>query len=191
MIPVAALYVERDGCYADQPGVDPWDERRDARLYAGPFPVVAHPPCARWCRLAGLCEHRWGVPRGQDGGTFAAALESVRRFGGVLEHPAYSDAWSRYEITPPRAPGWQRTIEGAWVCQVDQGHYGHRSRKPTWLYVYGAEYLPKMPWTPFAGAEPGVFERMGRRERNATPRQFRDLLLSIARSVSRVQIAAA
>jgi hypothetical protein len=30
---IAALYVRRDGPYWDLPGVDPWDEERDARLY--------------------------------------------------------------------------------------------------------------------------------------------------------------
>jgi hypothetical protein len=47
---IAALFVERNGIYFGIPGVDPWDERRDARTYAGPWPVVAHPPCARWGR---------------------------------------------------------------------------------------------------------------------------------------------
>ena len=41
---IAALYVEKDGVYSGLQGVDPWDEARDARLYAGPRPVVAHPP---------------------------------------------------------------------------------------------------------------------------------------------------
>lgn len=45
---VAALYVEKDGCYFGLPGVDPWDEARDARLYDGPWPVVSHTPCPRW-----------------------------------------------------------------------------------------------------------------------------------------------
>ena len=45
---IAALYVERDGIYYGLPDVDPWDEARDARLYPGPHPVVAHPPCARF-----------------------------------------------------------------------------------------------------------------------------------------------
>lgn len=49
-IEVAALYVVKGGCYFGLPGVDPWDEERDARRYAGPYPVVAHPPCERWGR---------------------------------------------------------------------------------------------------------------------------------------------
>lgn len=79
---IAALYVQRGGVYYGLPDVDPWDETRDARLYAGPHPVVAHPPCSRWCRLAGLVEARWGHRKGDDGGCFAAALASVRTWGG-------------------------------------------------------------------------------------------------------------
>lgn len=45
---IAALYVQTDGVYADIPDVELWDEARDARLYTGPHPVVAHPPCQRW-----------------------------------------------------------------------------------------------------------------------------------------------
>lgn len=41
---LAALYVETDGVYFGLPTVDPWDEKRDARRYSGPLPVVAHPP---------------------------------------------------------------------------------------------------------------------------------------------------
>ena len=93
---VAALYVEKGGAYFGLEDVDPWDEERDARLYAGPWPVVAHPPCGRWCQLASVNEARWGAKIGEDGGCFAHALESVRRFGGVLEHPAYSLAWDHF-----------------------------------------------------------------------------------------------
>ena len=42
---VAALFVEKGGCYYGLNGVDPWPAGRDARLYNGPHPVVAHPPC--------------------------------------------------------------------------------------------------------------------------------------------------
>lgn len=85
---VAALYVAAKGCYYGLDDVEPWGlPERDAREYAGPHPVVAHPPCTRWCRLAGLVEARWGHKRGDDGGCFAAALASVRRWGGYLSTP--------------------------------------------------------------------------------------------------------
>jgi hypothetical protein len=60
---IAALYVDPRGAYAGLPDVDLWDEARDARSYRGPHAVVAHPPCSRWCRLAGLVEARWGHRR--------------------------------------------------------------------------------------------------------------------------------
>lgn len=47
---VAALFVETGGCYYGLPGVDPWDEARDARNYRGPHPVVCHSPCQRWSK---------------------------------------------------------------------------------------------------------------------------------------------
>lgn len=59
---IAALFVATGGCYFGLPEVDPWDEKRDARLYAGPWPVVAHPPCARWCKpLAWVNQTRYGL----------------------------------------------------------------------------------------------------------------------------------
>lgn len=143
---IAALFVERNGPYFGLEGVDPWDESRDARKYAGPWPVVAHPPCARWCRLAGLVEARWGHKRGDDGGCFAAALAAVRAWGGVLEHPAYSDAWVAHELADPLPFGWQQTLDGGWVCHVEQGRYGHLAKKATWLYAFGVRELPSLDW---------------------------------------------
>lgn len=198
---IAALYVQTDGCYADLPGVEVWDQARDARTYAGPHPVVAHPPCQRWGRY-------WhGSPRkphqhklGDDAGCFAAALAAVRRFGGVLEHPAHSHAWSTFGLaSPPRAGGWvPADSEGGWTCCVDQGHYDHISRKTTWLYAVGCE-LPALRWGRSAWApDPSEIERIGFRaaQRNgalsrpglknraqlraATPPAFRDVLLAMA-----------
>lgn len=51
---IAALFVEPKGCYSGLDGIDLWDEARDARLYDGPYSVVAHPPCSRWCQLASV-----------------------------------------------------------------------------------------------------------------------------------------
>jgi hypothetical protein len=194
---IAALYVQRNGIYAGMPDVDLWDEKRDARLYAGPYPVVAHPPCSRWCRLAGLVEARWGHKKGDDGGTFEAALEAVRRYGGVLEHPAYSDAWTVYGLPIPHAGGgWQQGLCGGWTCQVEQGLYGHAARKATWLYAFGVPNLPSLRWgeaegsalVSFCGNHVASTEnrpRLGKKAANATPIEFRDVLLGIARAVQK------
>lgn len=198
---IAALYVDPAGCYAGLHGVDAWDEARDARLYRGPHPVVAHPPCQRWGRF-------WhGSPRkphqfilGDDGGCFAYALSCVRQFGGVLEHPADSQAWKHFGLkAPPRSGGWHAAdFVGGWTCYVEQGHYGHAARKATWLYANGVD-LPSLCWERIPQRlDPVMLERHGyehaRRKgvvsmvggkrkteiRNATPLAFRDLLLSIA-----------
>lgn len=85
---IAALYVQTGGAYYDQPGIEPWDAERDARKYAGPWKVVAHPPCDRWGKFATGGMYRPGTKiRGDDDGCFAAALAAVRKYGGVLEHP--------------------------------------------------------------------------------------------------------
>ena len=144
---IAALYVEKGGVYYGLPDVDPWPLERDARKYAGPWPVVAHPPCTRWCMLAGLVQHRYGYKKGDDGGCFAAALAAVRRWGGVLEHPAFSAAFVAHDIAPPRGRGgWQRTLCGGWVCCVDQWNYGHAAKKATWLYAHGV-FPPALDWS--------------------------------------------
>lgn len=145
---IAALYVLSNGPYVGLPQVDPWDEARDARLYAGPWPVVAHPPCERWGR------YWFGGPsakvkrlKGDDAGCFAAALAAVRKYGGVLEHPAASSAWAAFGLnTPPRAGGWVAAdFEGGFTCCVDQEHYGHLAQKATWLYAKGVQ-LPSLKW---------------------------------------------
>ncbi len=193
---IAALYVAKNGCYYGIEDVDPWPQERDARLYPGPHPVVAHPPCARWCRLAGLVEARYGYKRGEDDGVFAAALDAVRTYGGVLEHPAYSKAWTAFQLPLPPAAGWQRGICAGWACHVEQGRYGHPAKKATWLYAYGASRLPTFDWTrtPDSVATAivsfcGNHRKWGRKlprlrtkEASATPEEFRDALLDIARS---------
>lgn len=144
---IAALFVEKGGVYYGLPDVDPWDQERDARLYAGPWPVVAHPPCARWSRLAGFTEARFGYKRGADEGCFEAALCAVRKFGGVLEHPAHTAAFKRFGLPrPSRIDGWTCDLydRGA-VCYVEQGRYGLPVKKATWLYAYGVE-LTQLRW---------------------------------------------
>lgn len=192
---VAALYVEPGGVYYDLPGVEPWGlPERDAREYDGPHPVVTHPPCKRWSMLAAVVEARYGIMRGEDGGLFGLALSQVRQWGGVLEHPAQSKAWQRYGLNkPPTGGGWIRAglLDEGWTCQVEQGHYGHRARKATWLYLVGHPSPPSLTWGKSDATAwcswcdhdkyPTV-ERLSKRERARTPAPFRDLLIELARS---------
>lgn len=204
---VAALFVRTGGCYYGLDGVDPWDEARDARRYAGPWPAVSHTPCQRWGKLwAGqpLWIKRTGERKikGDDGGCFEASLGIVRTYGGVIEHPEGSHAWAHFGLNkPPREGGWViADFFGGWTCCVEQGRYGHYARKPTWLYVNGCE-LPELDWGIGASRlDPRVIERIGLTRakrlgevggrgggkdsaaRIGTPEPFRDLLLSIARS---------
>lgn len=133
---VAALFVQTDGIYTAMPDVDPWPEERDARTYSGTLPVVAHPPCASWGRYAKPTPESTakGPLRGDDAGCFAAALGSVRRCGGVIEHPAGSEAWNAYALPGPmEAPD----AFGGWTLPVYQCWWGHDAIKPTWLYLVG------------------------------------------------------
>ena len=198
---IAALYVIADGVYSGRPDVEVWDVTRDARKYAGPWPVVAHPPCERWGRYwSGGPSARVRRKLGDDGGCFVAALASVRAFGGVLEHPEASHAFRAHGLlTPPKKGWWVPAGDGiGWVCCVEQGHYGHRARKATWLYAVGCT-LPSLKWGRCGGkarldegfhskeerrraTRTGVCQRLSHLQRAATPPAFAELLLSIART---------
>lgn len=190
---VAALFVQPDGCYAGLPFVDAWPEERDARKYDGKLPVVAHPPCQLWGAMAAVNYTRWGGEHnkpGNDGGCFAAAIEAVRRCGGVLEHPAATRAWAAHDLTAPVQMGWQLTIDGGWVCEVWQSAYGHRANKATWLYYYGAKPPAKLRWQRIIGTHQiGGADQRGKarnkpklspKESSATPKLFRDALISLS-----------
>jgi hypothetical protein len=148
---------------------------------------------------------------GDDAGCFRFALEAVRMWGGILEHPEASHAWAHHGLNkPPKSGGWvSADTQGGWTCCVEQGHYGHVARKATWLYAIDVE-LPELKWGPAAqcqrldegfhskaerdaaraaGIKPR--KRLSTKENIATPLPFRDLLLQIARTARPKQELAA
>lgn len=211
---IAALYVEANGVYANLAGVDPWPIDRDARLYNGPHRVIAHPPCERWSSLNNLVLCKYPdraeeFAHGNDGGCFAAALAAVRRWGGVLEHPAFSRAWNAFGLPRPMPGYWQRGICGGWAAEIDQAAWGHVARKKTWLYAFGTDSLPLLraagtfsgrvvrasrtrnqdgSWSRLAVSE--AHSEISHRAAKTTPVEFRDLLISIVTNSSSAVAAA-
>ncbi len=169
--------------------------------------------------------------------SFSAMMQgvSLRRFG-LFALSAESSSIPRAVLrgtgsvwrSPCVGGGWCKADSHGWTCCVEQGSYGHRARKATWLYAVGVE-LPSLKWGTsqpvdarqmdqgfHSAEERRMFmrppkdmspewrkkrmrwlerreaagfkvhcgpERMAKRERMATPIPFRDLLLSMARSV--------
>lgn len=188
---LAALFVQEDGCYANIQWIDPWPVTRDARLYADNLPVIAHPPCQLWGALAAVNFARWGGEHnrpGNDNGCFASALASVRRCGGVLEHPAKTRAWAAHGLRRPEGIGWSRDGDG-WVCEVWQSAYGHKASKATWLYYTGRAAPFQLRWErPKGTHQVGWHDHRGKhrnkptlskRDANATPLEFRDELIRL------------
>lgn len=197
---ISALYVLTDGPYFID-GIDPWDKDRDARKYKGKNPVIAHPPCERWGRYWGGGPMLHGKSNqkllGDDDGCFSHALWSVRTFGGVLEHPEASHAWPYYGLQKPNQRGGWTELDryGGRSCCVAQGHYGHRAQKLTWLYGVGINFreliwglAPNMQRLEdgFHSKEErrrlvktGIVQRLSHRQRQETPVEFRDMLISL------------
>jgi len=109
---VDALFVRQGFVHRILPGVDAWDAERDARLWSGGCPVVAHPPCRAWATL-----RHHAKPRDGEKELALLAVERVRRCGGALEHPHRSTLWpvaglpapgqrDEYEATPPNFAIW-------------------------------------------------------------------------------------
>lgn len=186
---VVALYVDPKGPYPKL--VKEWyDEKRDARTYKGPWPVVAHPPCHLWTNFAALNFKRWGGEHnrpGNDGGRFGHALSVIRKYGGVIEHPAYSKAWETFDLPKPEFGSWHLE-QGLYVTEVWQSAYGHKARKKTWLLYASSVGWPKPAiWAQVPGTHQcGHFDRikpvLSKRAASLTPPRFAEYLLDLAGS---------
>lgn len=92
---VTVLFARRDSIYKTLPDCDVWDADRDARLWPGGTPVVAHPPCRLWGRLRHFARKTKGERQ-----LAIMAVRRVRQWGGVLEHPAGSRLWAKASLPP-------------------------------------------------------------------------------------------
>ncbi len=200
MTPVAALFVRADSVYKAMPGVDCYDMARDARIYDGPHPVVAHPPCRGWGRL-----RRFAKPRPDERNLARLAVALVREFGGVLEHPDASTLWPAQRLPEP---GRGTDAFGGWTLGISQHWWGHRAEKLTRLYIVGCApgEVPPIPMVlgdashviaqhrtiqgggrlvkGMAGWRPEV----SKAEREHTPPELAEWLVELARRCKRGQL---
>lgn len=179
---VAILFARADSCYKALPGCDVWDAERDARRWPGGCPVVAHPPCRAWGRL-----RHFAKPRQDEKALALWAVEQVRKFGGVLEHPASSTLWPAAELP---APG-ERDQWGGWTLPIHQHWWGHRAEKATLLYIVGCDPA-NVPPLPYRMDEPthvvqsrkrtGYRPHITKAEREHTPPELAKWLVELAAS---------
>jgi hypothetical protein len=186
MTDVAALFVRADSVYKLMPGIDCYDATRDARTWRGGVPIIAHPPCAQWGGLSHMARHN---PEQKELAVLAVNL--VRKFGGVLEHPRRSKLWLTMRLPMPGAGADEF---GGWTLAVSQKWFGHRAEKLTFLYIVGRtpNNLPAYPIT--LGEATHICGSSGRRrdgsrmrkpeithpEREATPFLFAQWLYALA-----------
>jgi hypothetical protein len=160
---VAALFVRKNSVYKTMIDVDAWDKDRDARNWPGGDPIVAHPPCAQWCRMS-----QWAHDKPAEKALALLALDLVDRWGGVVEHPVTSRLWTHTEGRK------------GFLYTVDQQWFGHRAQKRTTLYINGIKpsELPPVPYLMEEPAQP--CQNMGKAERERTPPAMAEWLISIA-----------
>ena len=178
---VAVLFARADSIYKSMPNTDVWDIDRDARKWPGGSPVVAHPPCRAWGRL-----RHFAKPRPDEKELAIWAVAQVRKFGGVLEHPASSTLWPAAGLPVPM----QRDSFGGWTLPIIQQWWGHRAEKKTLLYICGMEpsELPAIPYV--MGEASHVIQsrkisdcrpHTSKAEREQTPPALAQWLVSVAK----------
>lgn len=181
---VAVLFTQRDSVYL-QLGADCWDRERDARRYPGGKPVVAHPPCRAWGQLSHMAK-----PEPGERELALFAIDMVRRYGGVLEHPQASRLFPAYLPLPGA-----KDAHGGYSISVNQSWFGHRCEKRTLLYIVGCpeRELPPIPLSLDAithvigtsgrrrdGSRNSYRPEATKREREATPIAMAKWLLATA-----------
>lgn len=176
---VAALFVRSTSVYKRMPEVEAYDLERDALTYRGDLPCIAHPPCCTWSRLRHVAAasrmKRARAVAEEEHALALFAVETVRRVGGVIEHPAFSALWDEAELPLQGVDAF-----GGYTLLINQSWFGHRAEKPTWLYVCGVERC-ELPFFPFDLSVPQfALAQLSRSLREATPERFAWWLVEVA-----------
>lgn len=151
------LFARKDSIYKTL-GCDVWDADRNARLYLGRGPVIAHPPCRAWGKFAHRSKHSdWEKSHA------LWAMDLVRSYGGILEHPVTSRLWDFLQ------PGDKHVT-------VDQNWFGHPAQKRTRLFYNLPNRYPPIPFQ--LESITRSVEQMSKRQREQTPPEFAAWLIN-------------
>lgn len=162
---IAALYVdEKHSPYLKIEGVDCWHAARDARRYAGPWKCIAHPPCGPHGKYRHNCGHDFSLAE--------IAVNQVRRFGGIFEHPTGS---TLAHLLLGQIDLWEGE---AFI--IDQHRFGHQALKPTIIYGVKIARWPQLP--PPRQTRPRPLEHLSRLQRQLTPPDLANWLVEAART---------
>jgi hypothetical protein len=185
---VAILFAMEKSIYHQYAECDVYDKRRNALSFNGGLPVVAHPPCRAWGRLRSFAK-----PEPGEKELAFFAVDMVRKYGGVLEHPESSKLWEEANLPF----GLNKDEYGGWTLKVDQFWWGHKARKKTWLYICGIERNQVSYPLCFDAIQYTVSTTMHRgrkyfkpkksisvRDRSATPKLFAEWLINLAKKSS-------
>ena len=134
-----ALFTRTDSIYKKKSHWDAYDQNRNALTYNGNNPVVCHPPCRTWGKLA----HLASKAKANESNLALWSIDKIRSVGGILEHPDGSKLFGKFL---PDVNTFNDNF-GGFTILVDQYDFGHVAHKMTKLYFCGLKHtqLPTLP----------------------------------------------
>lgn len=177
-----AYFINNKSKYFRHDGFDPWTVDRDALKTESQAPAVYHPPCQQWGRLK-----RFARVNPIEKLLAIWALDRVRQFGGVLEHPRTSDLWKYVSVDATK--GYDE--HGGFLLSVNLHWFGYPAQKKTVLYIVGCKRseLPPIPLNFNAVSKtigkrtPGMTE-IQKTRRSETPGQMIEWFYDVLRIVN-------
>lgn len=135
---IPVLFVDENSLYKNYSIFDAYDHSRDALTFYDRCPIICHPPCRLFSRLRSFSN---ASPSEKKLAFFA--LDRIRMFGGILEHPRSSTLWTsgnfNLDGSVDQYGGFLRSVNLSW--------FGYPAQKKTMLYFVGISpvQLPSFP----------------------------------------------
>lgn len=187
---VNILFASKDSFYFQIPGLNVFDEKRNAESVERKGVFICHPPCAQWSRLRYFSNFN---SRLKAYGPWSILL--VRKFGGIIEHPASSLLFKKYLPLPGQPPDKY----GGFSLKITMHQFGASYHKPTWIYIVGINKkdLPAEPLNfsviSHSISNPGkrsALKEISKKERSLSPFPFIFWLVQVAMHIEQNKIYA-